>query len=548
MKGAIAAGHPLTARAGAAVLAAGGNAVDACVAAAFVAWVAESPLTGPGAGGFMLVHRARDGADRLLDFFVSTPGRGGRPKPVPMEEVEIRFDANTAQVFLVGPASCAVPGMVAGLAEAHRLYASVPWEELVAPAVVLARSGVVLNPAQAYLHEILDPVLRRSGEGRAIYGARGPIELGEPVVMNDLAATLETLATDGSDAFYRGELARRIRAAVREGGGRITSADLAGYRVVSRRPVRARLGPRELVSNPPPSSGGLLIAYSLAILDRIERPDPGSVAAIAQLAEVMRETTRARRGSFAAGLRRGGAAARLLSGDSIAAAARRVRSAAPERVLEPAGLPSTTHVSVVDARGNAASLSSSTGCGSGVVVPGTGIHLNNMLGELDLNPGRRGTASGRRLMSMMAPSLVLEGGRPRLVVGSAGSERLRGAIVQVVANVLDHGMTVREAIDRPRVYLDGRRSISRGASTEQPPRRGRSPRAMTSSAGPSQPVLRRCIRSSRLRWKARGRGRSAARRRGGGRADDRDDPAGGAARRPGSVELARAVAARTRGG
>ncbi len=429
--------------------------MDACIAAALVAWVAESPLTGPGAGGFMLVHRARDGADRLLDFFVSTPGRDGRAGPSAMEQVEIRFDTSTAQVFLVGPASCAVPGMVAGLAEAHRLYASLAWEDLVVPAVALARSGVVLNRAQTYLHAILDPVLRRGDAGRAVYGACGPIGLGERIVMTDLAHTLETLAADGPDAFYRGDLSRRIVASVEEGGGRLTRADLAAYRVVSRRPVRVRLGEREFVSNAPPSSGGLLIAYSLAILDHVVRPDAGSVAAIAQLAEVMRETARARGGSFAADLRRGGAAAKLLAGDSIAAAARRVRGAIPERVLEPPGLPSTTHVSVVDARGNAASLSSSTGCGSGVVVPGTGIHLNNMLGELDLNPGGGSSAAGRRLTSMMAPSIVLEAGRPRLVVGSAGSERLRAAIVQVVVNVVDHGLTVREAIDRPRVYLDG---------------------------------------------------------------------------------------------
>ena len=123
----------------------------------------------------------------------------------------------------------------------------------------------------------------------------------------------------------------------------------------------------------------------------------------------------------------------------------------PER----AGLPSTTHISVIDTRGNAASLSSSTGCGSGVIVPGTGVHLNNMLGELDLNPSGRAAVPGRRLTSMMAPSLLLRNGRPRLVLGSAGSERLRGAIVQTIVNVVDHDLGLRQAIDRPRVHLDG---------------------------------------------------------------------------------------------
>lgn len=146
MKGAIAAGHPLTAEAGAAVLAEGGNAVDACIAAAFASWVAESPLTGPGAGGFLLVHRARDRKDRVLDFFVAKPGQGlsGEP-PSAMEAIDVDFDGSSSQVFLVGAASCAVPGAPAGLEAAHRAYGTVPWPRLVEPAIELARKGVELT-------------------------------------------------------------------------------------------------------------------------------------------------------------------------------------------------------------------------------------------------------------------------------------------------------------------------------------------------------------------------------------------------------------------
>lgn len=455
MRGAIAAGHPLTARAGARILAEGGNAVDACIAAAFVSWVTESPLTGPGAGGFMLVHRARDGASRLLDFFVSIPGRGLPLSGGEMEPVDIRFDRQTAQTFLIGPASCAVPGSVAGLAEAHRLYGRLPWPDLIGPAIEAARRGVELTKPQAYLHAILDPVLRREPESRAVYGRRGPLGVGERAVMRDLAKTLEQLADEGGEGFYRGELARRISACVRNGGGRITECDLAEYRVIHRRPVRIRYRGREFVTNPPPSSGGLLIAFALRVLDRLERREPGSLEAIDGLAAAMREAGRARDGAFRSLLHRGGAAKRLLADASIREAAKRARWMSDEAALEVQGLPSTTHVSVLDAGGNAASLSSSTGCGSGVVVPGTGIHLNNMLGEIDLNPGGRRASPGRRLTSMMAPSLLLEESRPRLVVGSAGSERLRGAILQVVVNVVDHGMGVREAIESPRVHLDG---------------------------------------------------------------------------------------------
>ena len=148
MRGAVAAGHPLTAEAGARVLAAGGNAVDACIAAGFASWVAESPLTGPGAGGFMLVHRARDRSTRLLDFFVATPGLGlKRARGGEMHAIDVAFDSDTTQIFRIGPAACAVPGSVAGLETAHRAYGSLPWSELAAPAVELARAGIEIGRA-----------------------------------------------------------------------------------------------------------------------------------------------------------------------------------------------------------------------------------------------------------------------------------------------------------------------------------------------------------------------------------------------------------------
>lgn len=439
------------------MLAEGGNAVDACVAAAFVSWVTESPLTGPGSGGFMVVHRARDRSDRLLDFFVAIPGRGlGSEEIADMVSVEVPFDERTIQIFHIGAAACAVPGAVAGLAEAHRRYCRLPWPELVAPAVELARGGVPLNGPQAFLHRILDPALRHGEEGRLIYGGDGPLVEGDTVRMVDLAATLEWLAAEGAGAFYSGELALRISAAVRAGGGRITEEDLGAYRVIQRRPVRGLFRDGEFVSNPPPSAGGLLIAFALRLLDRLGPPAaPGSPEALAVLAEAMRQATLVRGGGFVSELYRGGAARRVLADARIDAAARAVRERLRAAVHEPAGAPSTTHISVVDQEGNAASLSASTGCGSGVVVPGTGIQLNNMLGEVDLNPGRGVSRVGERLTSMMAPSFLLAGGRPRLVVGSAGSIRLRAAILQIVVNVVDHGLSAEEAIAAPRVHLDG---------------------------------------------------------------------------------------------
>jgi gamma-glutamyltranspeptidase / glutathione hydrolase len=457
MRGAVAAGHPVTAQAGARILEEGGNAVDACVAAGFVSWVVESPLTGPGAGGFMLVHRASDRSDRLLDFFVALPGIGlDRSTASAMDEIEVPFDERTTQLFRIGGPSCAVPGSVAGLGEAHRLYGRLPWAELVAPAAEVASAGIALNPQQAFLHSILDVALRAEDEGRRVYGERGPLTEGDPLVQSDLAGTLDLLASEGADAFYRGALAGKISQAVRERGGLVTAEDLAAYRVIRRRPVRVAYRRHEFVSNPPPSSGGLLIAFALSVLDRLGTPGPpGGVGALAALAEVMREATRARTGGFLRSLYRGGLADRLLAEPAVQAAARRARTRGTATAREPAGAPSTTHISVVDAAGNAASLSASTGCGSGVIVPGTGVHLNNMLGEADLNPGDRRGSPGKRMTSMMAPSIVLEGSRPRLVVGSAGSIRLRAAILQIVVNVIAHGLPVGEAIAEPRVHLEG---------------------------------------------------------------------------------------------
>jgi gamma-glutamyltranspeptidase/glutathione hydrolase len=471
MRGAVAAGHPLTAETGAAVLEAGGNAVDACIAAAAASWVAESTLTGPGAGGFMLVHRARDRRETLLDFAVAVPGIGLHPgEGGEMEVVLVPFGAGeTRQPFAIGAASCAVPGTVAGLAEAHRLFGTLPWQALLEPAIAHAREGVALTPIQALLHELLEQVLHRDEAGREVYGEPDRLRPGERILLPQLAETLELLARRGGAALYEGELAEAIAAEVRGRGGRITESDLASYRVVRRRPVRARYRGLEVVSNPPPSSGGVLIAFALRLLDRLGAGGPpGSAGALARQAEVAREAARARGPGFAGALYRGGLAASLLADERVQLAARAIETGAHGPApREPALLPSTTHVSVVDAEGNAASLSSSLGCGSGVFVPGTGLHLNNMLGETDLNAGSRPARPGRRVTSMMAPTLLLEAGRPRLVLGSAGSERIRGAIVQAIVNVAEHGMGVPEAVEHPRVHLDGDVLHAEGGNDER---------------------------------------------------------------------------------
>jgi gamma-glutamyltranspeptidase/glutathione hydrolase len=450
MKGAIAAGHPLTAEAGARVLAEGGHAVDACIAASFASWVTESPLTGPGGGGFMLVHRASDASNRVLDFFVAAPGLGLEPgQAAAMEAVNVDFSGDSSQVFKIGAASCAVPGALAGLEAAHRAFASRPWKELVEPAIELAREGVVITPPQAYLHAILDVILRHTDEGRAIYGEDGRLVAGDRLTMPELADTLERIAENGAAVLYDGELGRALVRHVQDQGGAITERDLAEYRVSRRRPVQAAYRGHEFSSNPPPSSGGILIAYALRLLDRLGgSAEPGSAEAIAALAGVMREQIRARSDGFDRALYRGGLERRLAAEEKRALERIRHGTALPAENTTARG---TTHISVVDADGNAAALTVSTGSGSGVVVPGTGVQMNNMLGEFDLP---RTPSPGTRLSSMMSPSLVSRGGNARLVLGSAGSLRLRSAVLQVIVNVVGHGLPVEDALDRPRVHLE----------------------------------------------------------------------------------------------
>jgi gamma-glutamyltranspeptidase/glutathione hydrolase len=396
MRGAIAAGHPLTADAGVAVLRSGGNAVDACIAAAAVSWVCESPLTGPGGGGFLLVHQAAEGRTRLLDFFVAVPQHAA--EPMELLELAVDFDGDTQQLFQTGPAAVAVPGTPLGLWDAHRRFGSVSWPELLAPAARLAREGVVLDEERAYLHGILDPLLRHSPEGDALYGPGRALVAGERFAAPRLADTIDRLAAEGGGCLYRGELADRLVAHVP-----LTLEDLARYEVIERTPLTAAYRSHELRTNPPPSSGGGRIAVGLEALGDAD-PVPLEVA---RAMEAQEDT--------------------------------------------PGAVGGTTHLSVVDSAGNAASLSCSLGSGSGVVVPGTGIHLNNMLGEAHLAGETR---PGERLTSMMAPSLLLREGRPRLVLGSAGSARLCGAILQVVANVVARGLGVAEAVEASRIHME----------------------------------------------------------------------------------------------
>jgi gamma-glutamyltranspeptidase/glutathione hydrolase len=425
-RGICAAGHPLTAEGGAAVLREGGNAVDAAIAAMLVSWVAEPLLTGPGAGGYLLV--AGGGVEpTLLDFFVAAPG-GPAEARGELLAVEVSF-GDAVQLFHAGAAACGVPGTPAGIVGAAARWGSRSLEELAAPAAAHARRGVPVNAQQAYVFEILAGILLSDETGRREFAPGGrPLREGEPLRSEELAATNERLGSEGAEPFYRGQVAERIEGFLSARGGAITREDLAAYEAVEREPVRVAYRGREVLTNPPPNAGGTLLALALAWLDR--RPGP---PALETIVEVMEAVQRERTEAFLEGLDEPGFAARFLD----------------------SRLGSTTHISTVDADGLACAVTCTNGEGCGLVVPGTGIHVNNIMGEEDLNPqGFHMAPAGRRMPSMMAPTAMLGPHGLELVLGSAGSNRIRSAILQTIVGLVDHGLAVDAAVEAPRGHFE----------------------------------------------------------------------------------------------
>lgn len=436
MKGVVAAGHPLTAEAGAAVLREGGNAVDAAVCAVLTSFAVESPLTGFGAGGHMMVHEA--GETTLIDFFVAAPGRDGIERTAELVPIPIRFDAETTQTFHVGAASCGVPGTAAGLAHALERFGTMALGDLVAPGVRYAREGSQINHGQAFLLDILAPIQEHMPGTRELYAPQGrPLGEGDVFRFPELAEALERFAAEGAEPFYRGEMAARISEFVVSHGGTLGRGDLASYEAIERRPIAAPFRGAEVLTNPPPSSGGILIAYCLGLLERF-----GSKSGPEQLVMAMEAANERRDLAFAEALYEEGMEAGFLDPIGLDLAAADL-------------LGSTTHISVLDGEGGCASVTCSNGTGSGVLVPGTGVILNNMLGEEDLNPtGFHSIAPGRRVPSMMAPTVVLRDGEVALAIGSAGSNRIRSAILQTVVRAVEQGYPVAAAVEAPRLHFE----------------------------------------------------------------------------------------------
>ena len=437
-RAAVAAGHAVTADAAADILSDGGNAFDAALAAMLTACIPEVVLSSMGGGGCLMAYMAESGELRLYDFFVQTP----RYKK-PVSEIDFRpicadFGPAT-QEFHIGAGATATPGMVPGLYAVHTDLARLPMSRIVEPAIHAARSGVPMSAFHAYLFQVIPSILMASPEAKALFAPHGKL-LGEGEIYRnpDLADMLEALVREGPELFSHGDVARAILRQSDDLGGQLCAADLADYQVIRREPLIWRMGDAAIALNPPPAASGPLIAYSLALADHL-RARGIPLDAVAR-ARIMQQTN----------------AARAETGEDLAGLANPDRLAASFAALD--GLSpayrGTTHISVVDGEGNAAAVTFSNGEGNGLIVEGTGIMLNNMLGEEDLFPaGFHRWTPNRRLSTMMAPTLIRRNG-VLTAMGSGGSNRIRTAILQVALDLIDQDMALAPAVAAPRVHVE----------------------------------------------------------------------------------------------
>ncbi|MGE0193649.1 MAG: gamma-glutamyltransferase [Planctomycetota bacterium] len=427
--GVCASGDEASAEAGAAVLAEGGTASDAVIAATLVAAVTLPTMTGLGGAALFLVHAG--GSTEVLDAFADVPGRGRRAAAragpevvtVPFEEVEVDFE--------VGPASVAVPGLGPGLLALHERHGRLPLARLAAPAIHMARHGSDVGEGHHRAFALLAEIFRRTPEAWSLVGDEdGPYRPGQRRANAALADTLEALVHEGIAWLRDGDLARGI---VDASDGHVTTDDLAGYRVAWRAPLVGSYRGGTVTVPAGPSVAGAQVLAALAAFERspplARHPEPRAVWELADalaLAERLRsEELEARR-------------------DDIAWLTARIATCR-------AG--NTVHITAADAEGSVVGCTSTLGESAGLVVPGTGVALNNFLGEPDIAPRDRAASVGRRMITSMCPTLVERDG-VKLGVGSAGSSRIRSAVPNVVVNRMDRGMDLATAIAAPRVHVE----------------------------------------------------------------------------------------------
>jgi gamma-glutamyltranspeptidase/glutathione hydrolase len=469
MSGVIAAGHPQTAEAGAEVLGQGGNAVDAAAAATFASFVTESALVNIGGGGIAQVYDPVERQAVVYDFFSTMPGQGRLIPPEQLDFRRVLVDFGAAQQpFYIGRGSVAVPGVVAGLCAMVKEKGKLSLPQVLAPTIRLAREGILLSDIHAYITGLLTPILTDTPGVAAIYAPTGRMATtGERLYFPELANTLEQLGQHGADLFYWGSVAQKIVADQETHGGLLTATDLATYQVLHTKPIPVDYRSFTVLLPPPSSAGGTLIAFALNLLETVPLSGLAHNGAdhLQIMAEVMRLTGVARaeweeeadESLTTTGLR---SVHRLLSAGNIQkySLILRERLAGQLDLDEPTqakGPSNTTHLSVADETGMIAAITTSAGESAGFVVDGTGIMLNNMLGEADLHPqGFHRLPAGVRFMTMMCPILILNQGQPWMALGSGGSNRIRSALLQVISNVVDFKLDPVQAVEAPRLHFE----------------------------------------------------------------------------------------------
>ncbi len=436
--GACASGDPYSALAGRSTLLEGGNAVDAAVAAGLMACFTMPPLTGLAGAGLMIL-RAGDEV-RCLDFFGNVPGLGeedrARPRP---ESIDVPFE-DVVETFHVGPSTVGVPGVVAGLFEAHTRHGRLPMAEIAAVVVDAARTGVEVQDAQYRAFVLLQSIFRRTPETWALVGDdEGLFPVGRRMRNEALAATIEELVREGPRAFYEGAIARAI---VETTDGAVTAEDLRRYEPVWREPIATRYRDYALHLTGIPSLSGGLIVQALAGLERgPPLPSRRAQGDWFRLADVLLRAQALRTPEYEENLFEEGYL------EAVTAACR-------------AGC--TLHIAAVDGEGGAVSYTSSMGETAGLAVPAHGFALNNLLGEPDILPRGARNAAGLRMMSSMCPALARRDDGRWMAIGSAGGNRIPSAILQVLVHVVDGGLSLQEAVSRPRIHVQKERLYVEG--------------------------------------------------------------------------------------
>lgn len=466
MPGVIAAGSSQTADAAARILEMGGNAVDAAVAAAFTSFIAEVGVVHLGGSGFAQIFDPATGRHVAYDFFSNMPGlgRAGLRQDLNFERVTINYSATT-QDFHLGRGSVAVPGNIFGLCRLAADFGRLSLDVLLRPARELARHGAVLDAFQAATCELLRPLYTHTSGMRAIFEPNGHmVRAGEKVRIPHLEDTLAALARQGQALIRSGDLAHAFLDDQSRRGGLVTADDLSHFEVSVQEPIRVLYRDFEILLPPPCSTGGVLTAFVLKLLDHFSCDDlrPGSAGHLRLLYESLAATARARItwGKEAARRPWSEAVEVFLSDEFVQPFVARMRRHLAARkpglaTPEPRGPQSTSHLSVIDGQGMAVSLTTTAGESAGYVVPQTGFIPNNILGEEDLNPnGFHQWQAGERIPTMMTPMIVLHRGKIRLVTGSGGANRIRSAILQVLMNVLDFDIPLAQAVNAPRIHVE----------------------------------------------------------------------------------------------